>query len=311
MSPIHSNESSPSHAMLAACRHANTILRNWFDRAAASDNREAFMGTIVKSNDYAHYGYEDVVTQADQDSEEAILPHLRACRDIPIVAEESCPNCADWPDGTQRWLVDPLDGTSRFKKGLQDFSVTLALQTKKGGRWITDIGMVSVPMEDKIYVADHERAYVVHQEDKAPLTHQAIEPVAFSGGIDDALRGKTIEIVSYSKKNQTIIKMREKLLSGPFHAQASFSTALVMAKMAEPNGVDGVMLAGNALDYDWDIHAAQHIAEKAGIFSKEGTLDGEPVVFLAKSKAILRALEMRFKQLYCDTKAELETSHER
>lgn len=293
-------------AMLAAAREANEVLRAWFEKAAVAEDRDVAIGAVVKNTHYAHYGYEDVFTQADIDSEAVILPHLRACLDIPVVAEESCPDCTDWPNGTQRWLVDPLDGTSRFKKGLPDFSITMALQTKKEGLWKTDIGLVSVPMENRIYLAGHDQAYVIKDERQYPLRHHPIEPPAFSGSRDDALAGKRIEVVSYSRENKVIIKMRDKLLAGPYDAQASFSTALVVARMAEAHGVDGAILAGNALDYDWDIHAAQHIAQKAGIYCKETRMDGEPLVLLAKSKSILNALEMKFRQTYRETKAEIQ-----
>lgn len=297
---------SPTDAMLAAAQEANGVLREWFGKAAQAENRDEAIGATVKNTHYAHYGYEDVFTQADIDSEAVILPHLRACRDIPIVAEESCPDCADWPDGTQRWLVDPLDGTSRFKKGSPDFSITMALQTKKDGAWKTDIGLVSVPMENKIYVAGADGAFTVADGTRTPLAHHPVEPPAFSGSRDDALAGKTVEIVSYSRENPAIIRMRDALLAGPYKAQATFSTALVMARMAEPNGVDGVILAGNALDYDWDIHAAQHIAQQAGMLCKETSIDGEPLVLLAKNQALLTALEMKYRQLYAETKAQLQ-----
>ncbi len=303
MNEPNQSSTSPHAAMLNAARAANIVLREWFEKAKKSEDPNDVLGSVIKNNDLKeHYNYEDVFTKADLDSEKAILPILKGCLDIPIVSEESHPECADWPDGVRRWLVDPLDGTSQFKKGLPQFSVTIALQTKKNGAWKTDIGLVSAPMEDKIYIAD-QTAQLVHGTEERGLQNHAQEIAAFSGTRNDALKEKRVEIVCYSKKNQTIISMDRDLMENvPYRAQKTFSSALVMARMAEPEGVDGVVLAGNALDYDWDIHAAVHIAQTAGIKVKHTQIDDEPLVILGKNSAILNALETRFRETYQQTK---------
>lgn len=68
---------------------------------------------------------QDVVTQADLESEQTILDHLR--REWPddgILAEES--GHAAGSSG-RIWCVDPLDGTANFAAGYPHWSVAIAL----------------------------------------------------------------------------------------------------------------------------------------------------------------------------------------
>ena len=69
------------------------------------------------------------VTAADEAGERVILDGLaRLTPDIPVVAEEAVA-AGRIPDvtGGVFWLVDPLDGTKEFIKGLGDFTVNVAL----------------------------------------------------------------------------------------------------------------------------------------------------------------------------------------
>ncbi len=68
----------------------------------------------------------DLVTAADQASEDAILAVLRAHRpDDAVLGEESGHH-----PGTSglTWLVDPVDGTANFVHGRRDFAVSVGLE---------------------------------------------------------------------------------------------------------------------------------------------------------------------------------------
>ncbi|MEA2604543.1 MAG: monophosphatase [Acidobacteriota bacterium] len=67
----------------------------------------------------------DFVTQADQESEAAVLAEIR--KRFPehrILAEEG--GGAGQGSGDYEWLVDPLDGTTNFMQGLPIYSVSVA-----------------------------------------------------------------------------------------------------------------------------------------------------------------------------------------
>jgi fructose-1,6-bisphosphatase/inositol monophosphatase family enzyme len=69
----------------------------------------------------------DVVTEADLASEEIVVAGLlRLTPGAAILAEERGETRAT---GTDRWIIDPLDGTVNFATGLPWFSVTVAYES--------------------------------------------------------------------------------------------------------------------------------------------------------------------------------------
>lgn len=83
-----------------------------------------------------------IVTEADIISEKILLDLLQG---EEVLSEES-PRKIDSPDF---WVVDPLDGTSFFQRGLLDWSISLA-HVKNGE---VDLGMTFVPVEDELFYA--------------------------------------------------------------------------------------------------------------------------------------------------------------
>lgn len=290
--------------MLEAAETATKISRDWFEVAHAGDgaDAEAILKVEIKYEDRTGSGYEDVLTVADRECEEAMIPILKQTLDIPVVGEETGHEIPDEhiPDGGQRWLIDPIDGTFCFKNGDPDFSITLALQTKENGKWNTDVGLVACPMHNEIYLADEQNAYLVQGERAKRLQVSAPEIAPFSGGMDAAFEGKRIETVAFSKDPKQVTwqnmeqKIGERLGDA---AQHTFSSANMIAKIAD-GWVDGAILCSDALEYAWDTDAAIHIAKTAGAKVKETKIGGEPCVFIANSQSLLTALEHTTEQAY-------------
>ncbi|MCM1067595.1 MAG: inositol monophosphatase [Muribaculaceae bacterium] len=68
----------------------------------------------------------DVVTAADKASERLIIDHIRSKYPThSILSEESG---SESHEGSWRWIIDPLDGTTNFNNGLPIFSVSIALE---------------------------------------------------------------------------------------------------------------------------------------------------------------------------------------
>jgi 3'(2'), 5'-bisphosphate nucleotidase len=68
------------------------------------------------------------VTEADCVAEALIVEGLRAATpDIPVVAEEEVAGGLVTAAAPSFWLVDPLDGTKEFAKGLDEFAVCIGL----------------------------------------------------------------------------------------------------------------------------------------------------------------------------------------
>jgi myo-inositol-1(or 4)-monophosphatase len=93
-------------------------------------------------------GENDFVTQADKESEAAVLAEIR--KQFPehrILAEEG--GGAGVGSGDYEWLVDPLDGTTNFMQGLPVYSVSVAC--RKGDELL--VGVIEDPEGKNLFTA--------------------------------------------------------------------------------------------------------------------------------------------------------------
>lgn len=96
----------------------------------------------------AYKGAIDLVTEADLASEQAIVAILRARHpDHDILAEEGGSGCRG---ADQRWIVDPLDGTTNFAHGFPWFAVSIGLEVR--GEIV--LGAVFNPHNRELFVAE-------------------------------------------------------------------------------------------------------------------------------------------------------------
>ncbi len=94
-------------------RAAGKILLRYFGNADIKDRKS---------------DYGDVTTQADLESEKYIISEIKkSYPDHQILAEESG-NTGD--TGDFRWIIDPLDGTREYSRGIPLFNVSIALEHK-------------------------------------------------------------------------------------------------------------------------------------------------------------------------------------
>lgn len=90
----------------------------------------------------------ELVTDADQASEDLILSHLRGrFPDHSIMTEEKG---GIETSSRFRWWVDPLDGTNSFAHGHPHFSISIALVEAEKGLLL---GVVCDPMRDECFAA--------------------------------------------------------------------------------------------------------------------------------------------------------------
>ena len=88
----------------------------------------------------------DYVSDVDRACEQIIRQHiLRLHRDHAILGEET----GHSGDSDHLWIIDPLDGTSNYLRGIPHFAVSIALQIK--GR--IEHGVVYDPIRDEMFTA--------------------------------------------------------------------------------------------------------------------------------------------------------------
>lgn len=117
-----------------AARVAGSIIVRGFENR---DNLE----TEVK-------GENDFVTQIDKEAEEAIISKIKqSYPDHTFLGEES--GESGNADSEYQWVIDPLDGTTNFIKGIPHFAVSIALLHK--GR--LDQAVVFDPIRSELFTA--------------------------------------------------------------------------------------------------------------------------------------------------------------
>ena len=93
-------------------------------------------------------GTNDLVTNVDRDAEQAILEVLaKAFPEHGFICEES--GTLGNADSDHQWIIDPLDGTTNFVKGIPHFSVSIACQIK--GK--TEHAVVFDPVRGEVFSA--------------------------------------------------------------------------------------------------------------------------------------------------------------
>ena len=276
-------------------------------------------GTIeqtAKDTTFEHMGFEDVFTEADTKTQAAIIDVLKQVKDIPIEGEEEDEHRCDMDTleaGTQRWLIDPIDGTFCFKNGLPDFSMTIALQTKQAnGEWKTDLGLVADPCQNEIYLADSDKAYVVQGErDKVLQLQNDLPSLDFCSPQEVLRDNPKLDVVVFSRTNKPFDGLRDVMMEKLAKVDAgirTFSTAVQTARIAD-GWSDGAVIAGDALiGCDWDTAAALHIAEKAGAKIERFELGGEPVCIVAKNAQVFHALKQTTMEAYKELGLESKTA---
>jgi myo-inositol-1(or 4)-monophosphatase len=138
---------------------------------AAREGGRILMEEFARPVQISYKGDVDLVTQADQRSEEAVVARLR--REFPshaIVAEEGGGRENASPF---RWYVDPLDGTTNFAHHFPQFAVSIGLE--EAGELIA--GVIYNPANGELFAAErgqgaflNERPIRVSQADRLAVS---------------------------------------------------------------------------------------------------------------------------------------------
>ena len=193
-----------------------------------------------------------LVTQADTSVERAVRDAIAAAfPDDAVLGEEEG---GTYEPAGRRWIVDPIDSTANFARGIQAWATLIALQVDGVGV----LGVVSAPAMDERYVAVRHEGAMLNGE---PIHVSGVEEVA------DA---------------HVLLQEMDALFAGPYAAQ---TLALVQecwrprgfgdwwAHMLVARGSADVMLEPNLSA--WDLAAPQVVVEEAG--GRCSTFEGGPI----------------------------------
>lgn len=130
-------------------------------RKAAPKLRRDF--NEVEQLQVSRKGPADFVSRADREAEATIRDELAHARPGWGMLLEEGGEVAAQP-GKQRWIVDPLDGTSNFLHGIPHFAISIAVQEPKpDGSWgEISHGLVYQPLTDETFWAEKGRGAWLH-----------------------------------------------------------------------------------------------------------------------------------------------------
>jgi myo-inositol-1(or 4)-monophosphatase len=114
-----------------------------------------------------------LVSQADMQSNDALLTAIRKLfpRDA-ILSEESPIEPALLERSIRTWVVDPLDGTSSFLHGRDDFSILVALCE----HFVPTFGVMLFPARNLLVIAEEGRGAVANGAALAVSTADTLQP---------------------------------------------------------------------------------------------------------------------------------------
>ncbi|CAH0538802.1 inositol-1-monophosphatase [Vibrio marisflavi] len=221
-------------------------------------------------------GMHDFVTNVDKEAEAIIIETIKGSYpDHSIIAEEG--GHVEGKDSDVQWIIDPLDGTTNFLKGLPHFSVSIAVRIK--GK--TEVACVYDPMLNELFTAQRGSGAQLNNARIRIKPAKDIQGAVLATGFP------------FKQKQHSESFM--KILSALFVECADFrrtgSAALDLCYLASGR-VDGYFELGLK---PWDMAAGELIAREAGAiltdfsggtdYLKSGNIVG------ASAKAVKRILK--------------------
>jgi myo-inositol-1(or 4)-monophosphatase len=126
----------------------------------------------------------DFVSAADRRAEKVLIGELQKARPAyGILAEES--GTIEGSDRGNRWIVDPLDGTTNFLHGIPIFAISLGLERE--GALVA--GVVYNPVMNELYVAERGGGAFLNDRRLRVAGRRNLADTVVSTGIPNIGRG--------------------------------------------------------------------------------------------------------------------------
>jgi len=229
--------------MIGAARKAARILRRDFGE--------------VEQLQVSRKGAADFVTAADLRAEQVIAEELRRARPkYGLVMEEA--GETEGADNSNRWVIDPLDGTTNFLHGLPHFAISIALERDRQPY----AGVVFNPATDELYWAEKGQGAFLNDRRLRVSARSDLKECLFATGIPFLGRGD----------HATFLKELQRVMARTSGVRRYGSAALDLAYVAAGR-YDGFWERGLA---NWDVAAGVVLVREAGGLVTEIDGGGKP-----------------------------------
>lgn len=179
----------------------------------------------------------DFVSTADLKSEQTIIHELLGARpDFSILSEES--GRIEGKQSQEYFVIDPLDGTVNFLRGIQSWCISIAYVSKG----ITEAGVVFDPLKNEMFLAEKGKgAFLNGRRLRASRLKDLDDSLVVSSRLEQEKLGKLSEACVGIRKMGSIA------LSLCYTAAGHFDAFIANKNMKK-----------------WDIAAGTLIAQEAG-----------------------------------------------
>lgn len=252
--------SSDLQLAITAAKAAGEIIKAGYGNIQKIDNKDN--GTIV--------------TNVDKESEETIINILQKKSNYAIYSEE----IGNIEGKNGLWVIDPLDGTTNFARGIPLFCVSIALM--KGNN--IELGVIYNPTLDELFFAEKGKGCFLNNKKNYVSNKSGINKsiiIANQGHIKE-IRERYLKIV------QRLYKV--------CYFRRFGTTALELCYIAK-GGADAFMCSGDEL---YDYAAGLIIVEEAGgkvTDWKGNTWDNTNSFILATNRKIHDEIVVEIKDL--------------
>lgn len=181
-------------------------------------------------------GTNDFVTSADLHSEKVIIGELQKFRPTySILSEES-----GFTEGEEKdycWIIDPLDGTINFMRGVPYWSISVAL--KKSNEIIA--GVTYDPIRNEAFFAEKGKgAFVNNRRLKIGSVHYLSEALVAFAGVDSKI------VSNIFSKCLSGRKMGSTALNIVYVASGRFDAFVRKGKITEWDTAAGILIANES-----------------------------------------------------------------
>ena len=192
-------------------------------------------------------GTGDFVSNADRKAEQTLVRELTKARPrFGFLLEEG--GEIEGADTSNRWIIDPLDGTSNFLHGIPHFSISIALE--RDGE--PAAGVIYEPVSDQMFVAENGKG--------AFLNNRRIR-VSARKKFDESLFATGIPFVDKSDHDR-FLEQLQAVMAGSAGVRRVGSAALDLAYVAAGR-YEGFWEIGLL---PWDLAAGIVLVREAGGF---------------------------------------------
>ena len=215
-----------------------------------------------------HYkSKKDVVTRADIASEKLIVEGIRkAFPEHSIRTEEA--GVIEGTDPRFRWIIDPVDGTVNFSRGIPLWGISIALHFE--GKPL--VAAINLPKLGELYTA--ARGLGAFMNGKAIHVSQESESVHAIVSNGDFNVGDAEKINAQNSRNFA----REAVA---FERVKCLGSAVIEGCFTACGRIDCFVMT---MSYPWDIAAIALMVEEAG--GKATRIDGAPLQFVDAEQAV-------------------------